>query len=123
MDTVTDSTLAIAIAREGGLGVIHKNMTIEQQMEHVRKSQRSENGTDLRPHSDRSRSLCGRCPQLMADNHIGGIPVIDKNTGSLVSLQRDLRFVENPGTPISVMTKENLITIRRGPTWDAPPTF
>ncbi|MDD2537947.1 MAG: IMP dehydrogenase [Bacteroidales bacterium] len=116
MDTVTDSTLAIAIAREGGLGVIHKNMTIEQQMEHVRKVKRSENGMIYDPIVIGPEACVGDALRLMADNHIGGIPVIDKKHRLIgIVTNRDLRFVENPGTPISeVMTKENLITIHDG---------
>jgi len=116
MDTVTDSTLAIAIAREGGLGVIHKNMTIEQQMEHVRKVKRSESGMICDPIVIGPDACVGDALKLMADNHIGGIPVVnDKHRLIGIVTNRDLRFVENYAIPISeVMTKENLVTINDG---------
>ena len=116
MDTVTDSTLAIAIAREGGLGVIHKNMTIEQQMEHVRKVKRSESGMIYDPIVIGPEASVGDALRLMAENSIGGIPVVDKKHKLIgIVTNRDLRFVDNDSTPITeVMTRENLITIRNG---------
>ncbi|HKM30654.1 MAG: IMP dehydrogenase [Bacteroidales bacterium] len=116
MDTVTDSALAIAIARAGGLGVIHKNMTIEQQMEHVRKVKRSESGLIYDPIVIAPHACVGDALKLMNDNHIGGIPVVDEKHRLLgIVTNRDLRFVENPATPIhEVMTHENLITIHDG---------
>jgi len=116
MDTVTDSTLAIAIAREGGLGVIHKNMTIEQQMEHVRKVKRSESGMIYDPIVIGPEASVGDALHLMAENSIGGIPVVDKKHKLIgIVTNRDLRFVDNDSTPITeVMTRENLITIRNG---------
>lgn len=116
MDTVTDSTLAIAIAREGGLGVIHKNMTIEQQMEHVRKVKRSESGMIYDPIVIGPEACVGDALRLMAENSIGGIPVVDKKHKLIgIVTNRDLRFVDNDSTPITeVMTRENLITIRNG---------
>jgi IMP dehydrogenase len=116
MDTVTDSSLAIAIAREGGIGVIHKNMSIEQQMEHVRKVKRSESGMIYDPIVISPDACVGDALKLMADNHIGGIPVVDDRHHLIgIITNRDLRFVENLGTPIrDIMTKENLITIHDG---------
>ncbi len=116
MDTVTDSTLAIAIAREGGIGVIHKNMSIEQQMEHVRKVKRSESGMIYDPIVISPDASVGDALKLMADNHIGGIPVVDDKHHLIgIITNRDLRFVENLATPIrDIMTKENLITIHDG---------
>jgi len=116
MDTVTDSSLAIAIAREGGIGVIHKNMSIEQQMEHVRKVKRSESGMIYDPIVISPDACVGDALKLMADNHIGGIPVVDEKHRLVgIITNRDLRFVENLGTAIrDVMTKENLITIHDG---------
>ncbi|NLA15743.1 MAG: IMP dehydrogenase [Bacteroidales bacterium] len=116
MDTVTDSALAIAIAREGGLGVIHKNMTIEQQMEHVRKVKRAESGMIYDPIVIGPNACVGDALSLMKDNHIGGIPVVDKKHKLIgIVTNRDLRFVENTATPIrEVMTHENLITINDG---------
>ncbi|MFA5443774.1 MAG: IMP dehydrogenase [Bacteroidales bacterium] len=116
MDTVTDSSLAIAIAREGGIGVIHKNMSIEQQMEHVRKVKRSESGMIYDPIVISPDACVGDALKLMADNHIGGIPVVDEKHRLIgIITNRDLRFVENLGTSIrDIMTKENLITIHDG---------
>ena len=116
MDTVTDSALAIAIAREGGIGVIHKNMSIEQQMEHVRKVKRSESGMIYDPIVISPDASVGDALKLMADNHIGGIPVVDDKHHLIgIITNRDLRFVENLATPIrDIMTKENLITIHDG---------
>ena len=113
MDTVTDANLAIAIAREGGIGVIHKNMPIEDQMEHVRKVKRAENGMIYDPITIDVAAQVGDALRLMSANHIGGIPVVDK-AGRLIGIvtNRDLRFQDNPETPIrEVMTSENLITV------------
>ncbi len=113
MDTVTDANLAIAIAREGGIGVIHKNMPIEQQMEHVRKVKRAENGMIYDPVTIAVESCVGDAVRLMSVNRIGGIPVVDDG-GHLIGIvtNRDLRFQDNPDTPIrEVMTSENLITV------------
>ena len=112
MDTVTEADLAIAIAREGGIGVIHKNMPINVQMEQVRKVKRAENGMIYDPVTIRDNATVGDALKIMSENHIGGIPVVDAQ-GMLCGIvtNRDLRFQDNPKTPISeVMTKENLIT-------------
>ena len=116
MDTVTESKLAIAIAREGGIGVIHKNMPIEMQMEHVRRVKRAENGMIYDPVTIKKDQTIGDALRLMKENKIGGIPVVDEN-GYLVGIvtNRDLRFQDNMKRCVSeVMTKENLITTRRG---------
>ncbi|MBR6423699.1 MAG: IMP dehydrogenase [Bacteroidales bacterium] len=113
MDTVTDANLAIAIAREGGIGVIHKNMPIEMQMEHVRKVKRAENGMIYDPVTINVDACVGDALKLMAQNHIGGIPVVDPQ-GRLIGIvtNRDLRFQDNPAKPIKeVMTCEHLITV------------
>lgn len=115
MDTVTDSNLAIAIAQEGGIGVIHKNMPIELQAEQVRKVKRAENGMIYDPVTINEGALVGDALNLMAEHHIGGIPVVD-NKNKLIGIvtNRDLRFVENRKTPIaSVMTKDKLVTTTR----------
>jgi IMP dehydrogenase len=120
MDTVTDANLAIAIAREGGIGVIHKNMPIEMQMEHVRKVKRAENGMIYDPVTIDVEATVGDALRLMAQNHIGGIPVVDPQ-GHLIGIvtNRDLRFQDNPAKPIKeVMTSENLITV--GPSTTIP---
>ena len=113
MDTVTDANLAIAIAREGGIGVIHKNMPIEMQMEHVRKVKRAENGMIYDPITIDVEACVGDALRLMAQYHIGGIPVVDPQRHLIgIVTNRDLRFQDNPNTPIKdVMTSENLITV------------
>jgi len=116
MDTVTEASLAIEIAREGGIGVIHKNMPIEAQMEHVRKVKRAENGMIYDPITIFKDSTVGGALQIMKENGIGGIPVIDE-TRTLIGIvtNRDLRFIDNLKTPIEeIMTKENLITAPKG---------
>src|SRR5882672_478222 len=77
MDTVTEAALAIALARQGGLGILHKNMSIEQQAEQVRKVKRSENGLILDPVTLSPNSTIGEAMRLMRDNKIGGIPIVD----------------------------------------------
>ncbi len=113
MDTVTEAGMAIAIAREGGIGVIHKNMSIEQQAAQVRKVKRSENGMIYDPVTINKDATVGEVLSLMREFRIGGIPVVDKE-GMLVGIvtNRDLRFQENMKRPIAeVMTpKEKLIT-------------
>ncbi len=112
MDTVTESRLAIAIAQEGGIGVLHKNMTIEQQAEKVRKVKRSESGMILDPVTLSVDANVGNALNLMSEFKIGGIPVVDDNN-LLVGIvtNRDLRFQKNMETPVKdVMTSENIIT-------------
>ncbi len=116
MDTVTEAELAIAIAREGGIGVIHKNMPIEMQMEHIRKVKRSENGMIYDPVVIGPDANVEDALKLMRENGIGGIPVVNQSYKLIgIVTNRDLRFVENMKTPISeVMTSENLITTPKG---------
>src|SRR5580765_5842743 len=112
MDTVTDASLAIALAREGGLGILHKNMTIERQAEQVRKVKRSENGLILDPVTLSPDATIGEAVKLMRENKIGGIPIVDSQN-KLVGIltNRDLRFETNYKDKVStVMTKDNLIT-------------
>ena len=116
MDTVTDANMAIAIAREGGIGVIHKNMLIDEQMDQVRRVKRAENGMIYDPVTIDVNQTVGDALKLMAENHIGGIPVVD-SANKLIGIvtNRDLRFEDNPATPIKdVMTSENLVTIDHG---------
>lgn len=116
MDTVTEAELAIAIARAGGIGVIHKNMPIERQIEQVRRVKRAENGMIYDPVVINPDATVADALNLMKQNHIGGIPVVDAK-GCLLGIvtNRDLRFVDNLKTPISqIMTKENLITTESG---------
>ncbi|HMT97334.1 MAG TPA: IMP dehydrogenase [Ferruginibacter sp.] len=116
MDTVTEAQLAIALAREGGLGILHKNMTIEGQASQVRKVKRSENGLILDPITLLPDATIGDALKIMRDNKIGGIPIVDK-THKLVGIltNRDLRFETNLKEKVSaVMTSENLITAPEG---------
>jgi IMP dehydrogenase len=116
MDTVTEANLAMALAREGGLGILHKNMSIEQQAEHVRKVKRSESGLILDPITLLENASIGDAMRLMRENRIGGIPIIDKE-GRLCGIltNRDLRFETNGKRKVSeVMTRENLITAPEG---------
>src|SRR5215216_3847768 len=96
MDTVTEASLAIALAREGGIGILHKNMTIEQQVEQVRKVKRSESGLIIDPVTLYDNATIGDALTLMQENKIGGIPIVDK-TNKLVGIltNRDLRFEDN----------------------------
>ena len=116
MDTVTEANLAIALAREGGLGMLHKNMSIEDQAAQVRKVKRSESGLILDPVTLLANATIGDALKLMRENKIGGIPIIDK-AGKLVGIltNRDLRFEDDPKRKVSeVMTKENLYTAPEG---------
>lgn len=112
MDTVTESAMAIAIAREGGIGVIHKNMTIEEQARHVAIVKRAENGMIYDPVTIRRGSTVADALAMMAEYHIGGIPVVD-DEGHLVGIvtNRDLRFERRMDKAIDeVMTSANLVT-------------
>lgn len=112
MDTVTEARLAIAIAREGGIGVIHKNMSIEAQAKQVHSVKRAENGMIYDPVTINRSATVADALAIMREYHIGGIPVVD-NDGRLVGIvtNRDLRFERNERRAIDeVMTKENLIT-------------
>jgi IMP dehydrogenase len=112
MDTVTESRLAISIARQGGIGIIHKNMTLAQQVEEVRKVKRSESGMIIDPVTLSKDALIKDALDLMRIHHIGGIPIVDEgNTLVGILTNRDLRFETNHQRKIyEVMTKENLIT-------------
>jgi IMP dehydrogenase len=116
MDTVTEATLAIALAREGGIGILHKNMTIEKQADQVRRVKRSESGMIIDPITLPVDATIGDALRLMRENKIGGIPIVEgdhKLAGILTN--RDLRFEEDSHRPVSeVMTKENLITAPEG---------
>ncbi len=116
MDTVTEATLAIALAREGGLGILHKNMSIEKQAEQVRKVKRSESGLIIDPITLFVDATIADALRIMKENRIGGIPIVDhdhKLVGILTN--RDLRFETEIHKQVSqVMTKENLITAPEG---------
>ncbi|MBK0401477.1 IMP dehydrogenase [Adhaeribacter sp. BT258] len=116
MDTVSEAAMAIAMAQEGGIGIIHKNMSIKAQAEQVRKVKRSESGMILDPVTLDENALVSDALRLMKENKIGGIPVIN-NGRKLVGIitNRDLRFEKKPARAISeIMTKENLITAPQG---------
>ena len=113
MDTVTEAPMAIALAREGGIGVIHKNMSIAEQAAEVRKVKRAENGMIMDPVTIRREQTVGDALAMMHEYHIGGIPVVDEND-LLVGIvtNRDLRFRTDMDAPISdAMTSEGLVTI------------
>ena len=116
MDTVTEAPMAIAIAREGGIGVIHKNMSIAEQAAQVRRVKRAENGMIDDPVTIARENTVGDALDMMRENKIGGIPVVDDNR-MLVGIvtNRDLRFQKDMSRKIEeVMTSENLVTITEG---------
>jgi IMP dehydrogenase len=116
MDTVTEATLAIALAREGGIGILHKNMSIEQQVEQVRRVKRSESGMIIDPITLLEDATIADALRLMRENRIGGIPIVNaanKLVGILTN--RDLRFETNKKKKVSeVMTSEHLVTAPEG---------
>ena len=118
MDTVTESEMAIAMAREGGIGIIHKNMPIEMQADEVEKVKRSENGVIRNPFSLHPENKVFEAEELMHKYKISGVPIVDNN-GYLVGIitNRDMRFLTGMDMPISeVMTKEDLVTAPEGTT-------
>ncbi|AFL83851.1 inosine-5''-monophosphate dehydrogenase [Belliella baltica DSM 15883] len=116
MDTVTEAELAIAIALEGGLGFIHKNMSIEKQAAQVRKVKRSQSGMILDPITLHIDSKVRDAEKIMTEFHIGGIPVVDENRTLMgIITNRDLRFIKDPNRDIKeIMTKDKLITAKAG---------
>ncbi len=119
MDTVTESRMAIAVAREGGIGIIHKNMPIEKQVDEVDKVKRSENGVIVNPFFLSPDDTVSNADGLMGKYRISGVPIVEN--GKLVGIftNRDLRFIADPNQRIGdVMTKENLITAPVGTTLD-----
>jgi IMP dehydrogenase len=116
MDTVTESSLAIAMAQEGGIGIIHKNMSVEAQADEVRKVKRSESGMIIDPITLLETATLADALKIMREFKIGGIPVVDENN-KLVGIltNRDLRFQSNLAQPVTdIMTRNNLITAREG---------
>jgi len=112
MDTVTEASLAIAIAQQGGIGVIHKNMSIDMQAMNVRKVKRSESGMIIDPITLSESALVADAMKLMRENSIGGIPIVDENNilKGIVT-NRDLRFEKKGDRPIvEVMTSQNIVT-------------
>src|SRR4051812_25351793 len=116
MDTVTEAGLAIALAREGGLGILHKNMSIERQAEQVRKVKRSESGLIVDPITLHDDATIGDALRLMKENKIGGIPIVDNNNRLVgILTNRDLRFETDKKRMVKeVMTSESLITAPEG---------
>jgi len=112
MDTVTDNRLAIAIARQGGIGIIHKNMSIKAQAEQVRSVKRSESGMIIDPVTLRRDAVVGDAQALMKKFRIGGIPIVDGHNKLIgILTNRDLRFERNNNRPITeLMTTGNLVT-------------
>lgn len=125
MDTVTEADLAIAMALEGGLGFIHKNMTISQQAEQVRKVKRSQSGLILDPVTLSVNSTVQEAENIMREFRIGGIPIVDGN-GKLLGIitNRDLRFQKNMNVAVeTIMTKDNLVTAPDNITLDKAETI
>ncbi|MFP4978919.1 IMP dehydrogenase [Paenibacillus sp. CN-4] len=118
MDTVTEAAMAIAIAREGGIGIIHKNMSVEQQAEEVDRVKRSESGVITNPFSLTPDRLVSDAEKLMGKYRISGVPIVNEEN-KLVGIltNRDLRFIHDYNMPISeVMTRDNLVTAPVGTT-------
>ena len=118
MDTVTESALAIAIAREGGVGTIHKNMSIEKQADEVERVKRSENGVITNPFFLSEDNYVYEAAELMAKYKISGVPICDESHKLIgIITNRDIRFLTTYNIKIKeVMTKENLITAKPGTT-------
>ncbi len=115
MDTVTEGALAIAMAQAGGLGVIHRNMPIDQQAAEVRKVKKFEAGMVVNPVTIHPDETLADALRLMADNRISGIPVVERGSGRLAGIltNRDVRFATEPRQPVSeLMTKDELVTVR-----------
>jgi IMP dehydrogenase len=116
MDTVTEARMAIVMAQLGGLGVLHRNLTVEQQADAVRQVKRFESGMVVNPITIQPHQTLAEARALMTAHHISGIPVVEAS-GKLVGIltNRDVRFAENPGQPVSeLMTSDNLATVKEG---------
>ena len=117
MDTVTESRLAIAMAQNGGLGVLHRNLTVEEQADQVREVKRYESGMVINPLTIHPDTTLREIKEITARRKISGFPVVERGTGKLVGIlsHRDMRFEIDPNIPASaLMTTENLATIREG---------
>jgi IMP dehydrogenase len=117
MDTVTESRLAIAMAQAGGLGVIHRNLSVIEQADQVREVKRYESGMVINPITIHPDTLLSEVRQIKARRHVSGFPVVERGTGKLVGIltNRDVRFETNGDAPASsLMTHEGLITVRDG---------
>ena len=115
MDTVTESAMAIAMAQLGGIGVIHKNLDVAEQAAQVRRVKKFESGMVVNPLTIHPDQTLAEARALMAQHHISGFPVVERDTGRLVGIltNRDVRFATDPGTRVyELMTRENLVTVR-----------
>src|SRR5256886_14936788 len=115
MDTVTESALAIAMAQAGGIGVIHRNMSVEQQADEVRKVKKFEAGMVVNPVTIHPDETLADALRLMADHKISGIPVVERNSRRLAGIltNRDVRFADDPRQPVAeLMTKDGLVAVR-----------
>ena len=117
MDTVTESKMAIALAREGGMGIVHKNLTISEQCNEIDKVKRSESGMILDPVTIESTKSLGEALDIMSKYHISGVPVVDNGKLKGILTNRDIRFETNLDLKVSDrMTDNNLITVNQGTT-------
>lgn len=117
MDTVTESRLAISMAQHGGIGCIHRNLTIKQQSDEVRKVKKFESGMVINPVTISPNATLADALKIAVDNNISGIPVVEDKTNKLVGMlsNRDVRFAEDMVQPVSeLMTRENLVTVKEG---------
>jgi IMP dehydrogenase len=113
MDTVTESALAIAMAQSGGLGIIHRNLGIDEQAQEVRKVKKFEAGMVVNPVTIHPEATLADALKLMADNRISGVPVVERKSGKLVGIvtNRDVRFASNPKQPVSELMTTKVITV------------
>jgi len=121
MDTVTEGRLAIAMAQAGGMGVLHRNLTVAEQADQVRSVKRYESGMVINPLTINPDTTLGQVRAISAQRKISGFPVVEKATGKLVGIltNRDMRFETNDNQPASaIMTKEGLVTVREGTSQD-----
>jgi IMP dehydrogenase len=119
MDTVTESRLAIAMAQAGGMGILHRNLTVEEQADQVREVKRFESGMVINPVTIHPETTLGEIREIKARRHISGFPVVERGTGRLVGIltNRDMRFERGDDVAASaLMTTENLVTVREGVT-------
>ena len=121
MDTVTESRLAIAMAQAGGIGVLHRNLTVEEQADQVREVKRYESGMVINPLTIHPDTKLGEIMRIKAARHISGFPVVERGTGRLAGIltNRDMRFERSEKvTAAQLMTKENLVTVKEGVSQD-----
>ena len=114
MDTVTEAPMAIAMAQQGGIGVIHKNLEIDEQAAHVRRVKKFESGMVVNPLTIHPDQSLAEARALMSTNHISGVPVVERGTGRLVGIltNRDVRFATDPAVKVyELMTREGLVTV------------